>query len=131
MLDMNKKFHWKRLPSSKTGIHNLLRGLEDMLEHGICPFKRCCVLDVACGPSRKPTWSAEFCPCLTRSRSGGGGYWVTCLARELNLVEKLRLQGTYDMLNVASPLLKTSANESQDICGFHLTRNFIGSGIEF
>jgi DNA (cytosine-5)-methyltransferase 1 len=35
----------------------------------------------------------DQCPCLTRSRAGAGGHWVTNRSRLLTLTEMLRLQG--------------------------------------
>ncbi len=80
-------------PRSETGRRNLRRGIEAMERRGVRPRKRLCVVDVGCGPNRRPSCFLEKCPSITRGRAGAGGYWITKLRRRATLEELCRLQG--------------------------------------
>ena len=58
-------------------------------------------------PSRSPRgYMLDVCPCLTRSRAGSGGYWMTWKNRFMNTQEILRLMGVlniHEMEGVVRP----------------------------
>ena len=81
-----------RMPSS-TGAKTNER-LEDALmklqEKGLDPLRNQYVIDI---DSSNTHSSLGYSPCLTRTRAGNGGHWLSWKQRRMNLNEILRLQG--------------------------------------
>ena len=53
----------------------------------------------------------DVCPCLTRSRAGSGGYWMTWKNRFMNTQEILRLMGVlniHEMEGVVSTTISST-----------------------
>ena len=50
-------------------------------------------IDIDVGKKRGVQFKQDVCPCITRSRAGCGGWWVTSLKRRMTTNEMLRFQG--------------------------------------
>ena len=78
------------LPTHKTGVRNVARGLEEIIKRGCDPAMTPAVIDH--GASRgSVTFGAS--PTLTASRAMAGGFWLLHKGRTMTLDEMMRLQG--------------------------------------
>jgi len=78
------------LPSAPAAAQKVKDILKELRGQGIQPLKVPVVID--CDASR-PRWLADITPCLTATRTAGGGFWVTCQNRRFTLRELFALQG--------------------------------------
>lgn len=83
----------KVLPSA-AGSRRRLQQMEKVIrtKHGVHPSKLPMVIDIA--GSKSSCRLNEF-PCITATRGGQFGYWITCLRRQVNLEELIRAQGMH------------------------------------
>ena len=93
ILDMKNKKASDTIPHTKMGVRNLHKAFLNMAKKGVNPLKTLCLVDVSTGNAREPHWVQGMSPCITRSRGGSGGYWITTLARMTRVQEMLELQG--------------------------------------
>ena len=63
---------------------------KQMRANNLDPASTSMVIDV---DSSHPTMMFNCSPCLTRSRAGAGGHWVTCRGRRFTISEMQRLMG--------------------------------------
>ena len=64
-------------------------------------------------------------PCLTRSRAGAGGYWITTTAGLLTTREMLRLQGLPEHLINAAELAGISERQLRQMIGNAMSVNVL------
>ena len=78
------------LPTSKTGINNVTRGLKTIIARGLDPSHVPAVIDAGASHG---TVTFGAAPTLTASRCAQRGFWLLHMGRPLNLLEMMRLQG--------------------------------------
>ena len=79
-----------------TLARNLQTAMKNIvLRDGENPLTSHYFIDVHCGKSRVPSYKKDVCPCLTRSRAGAGGYWLSWKNRLMNTGEIMRFQGDF------------------------------------
>ena len=79
------------LPTNKTNKHQLRLAVKDIECWGLS-LSDTIFIDID-GGRKKPHWSRDIAPCLTRSRAGQGGWWVSSLNRRMTTAEMLRFMG--------------------------------------
>ena len=82
---------FKRFPDGM--VINLMDGMKKILAKGGHPLKETWVIDCQASPSRGAYVVKGRCPCLTKARTGAGGFYVTTRGRMMTTAEMLRLQG--------------------------------------
>ena len=105
--------------SQTTACRNFLQAMGEIVSQGLDPFKEPCIADL---DSTKVSWKHNMSPCLTRTRGGMGGFWVTCRGRRFTVNEMLRLQG------VSPRLLNLSVVSSRQmglLCGNAMSCNVL------
>jgi site-specific DNA-cytosine methylase len=93
-LDMGYDSDSSRTPSTNAQKGVLGWALNEMAAASppVCPTTSTVFVDIMAGP-RFRQWQGEHCPCITRTRGGQGGFWVTCLGRKMTLQEIGAMQG--------------------------------------
>ena len=79
-----------RKPSSNTEKDNLATELKRLREAGHKPSQQKFVIDIS---GSKPHSCEDYSPCLTRSRAGSGGFWLSWQGRKMTIQEIIKLQG--------------------------------------
>ena len=72
------------LPKSKSGKKRLKAALRHLVKTG-ADYESSWVVDTGASKAFAGKPAYEVCPCITRTRGGSGGYWVTSLQRNLNI----------------------------------------------
>lgn len=78
------------MPSSRTEKTNLMNVLTKLQNDGNNPLESRYVIDIN---GSKPHYNEHYSPCLTRTRCGSGGFWLSWKQRKMDIHEILRLQG--------------------------------------
>ena len=94
---------------SKSCATNLRKGLADIVKIGGNPDREMWLLNISCSVNRSVHKSLNICPCITRTRGAGRGFWLTARKRWTSLGEKLRLMGLRDDEFPTHDLLSDSA----------------------
>ena len=82
------------LPVHDYQIHNFTRLVDKLSqEQDIFAKTNMLIAELDCGKTRSPQYGWGYAPCLTRNRSGGGGFWIFAKHRFMTLNELERLQG--------------------------------------
>ena len=82
------------LPVHDYQIHNFTRLVDKLSqEQDIFAKTKMLIAELDCGKTRSPQYGWGYAPCLTRNRSGGGGFWIFAKHRFMTLNELERLQG--------------------------------------
>ncbi|CAK0788983.1 unnamed protein product [Prorocentrum cordatum] len=82
------------LPVHDYQIHNFTRLVDKLSQHqDIFAKTNMLIAELDCGKTRSPQYGWGYAPCLTRNRSGGGGFWIFAKHRFMTLNELERLQG--------------------------------------
>ena len=63
------------------------------------PFKKLYFIDIDGSPKYRGRPKENVCPCLTRTRAGTGGFWVTSIANRMGTRSIANFQG-FDLDNV-------------------------------
>ena len=79
-----------RLPAAAGARSRLIVALGGMLSQGLRPLSDKCVVNIH---GTTAHWNHGYSPCLTRSRCGSSGHWLTWMQRFMSLTEMLSLQG--------------------------------------
>lgn len=68
-----------------TELSNLLESYKKIKRDGASPTKDCYVLNIG---GTTAHYNLNYSPCLTRSRCGSRGYWLSWLSRKMTVSEK-------------------------------------------
>ena len=79
-----------RMPTSNTQKKNLKSVLKTLVSEGHDPLRSHYVMDI---DGSKPHFNLDYSPCITRSRAGSGGHWLSWKQRKMSLREICLLQG--------------------------------------
>ena len=90
-------------------IANIIYAYGKIIKQGGDPFKEMWVADVRASRKWSPQVCDGFCPTITASRGGQGGFWVSSLCRFLTVREMGKLQG----IDMDSIIIPPSVSEAQ------------------
>ena len=99
-------------PTTDKQVGKLAAGLLAIQAKGGCPDRQLYFVDFRASPRYGPTWRRSASPCLTRSRAGAGGYWISTLARTMTTREILRFQGFRDGLLRRKGISRTAVRQA-------------------
>ena len=77
---------------SEGQLQRLLSSLESLSD----PFNKLYFIDIDGSPTYRGRPKENVCPCLTRTRAGTGGFWVTSIASRMGTQSIAKFQG-YDL----------------------------------
>lgn len=75
---------------NKTELTNLVKSYKRIKKDGGNPLQDCYVINIG---GSAPHYNLDYSPCLTRSRCGGRGYFLSWLSRKITVKETWALQG--------------------------------------
>ena len=88
MKDVGNRSNLKAL--NTTELSNVLESYKNIKRDGGSPTKDCYVLNIG---GTTAHYNLDYSPCLTRSRCGSRGYWLSWLSRKMTVKEMWQLQG--------------------------------------
>ena len=88
MKDMGNSSNLRNL--NRTELRNLFESYKKIKDRGGRPSKDHYILNVG---GTSPHYNLDYSPCLTRSRCGSQGYWLSWLKRKMKVKEMWALQG--------------------------------------
>ena len=85
---------WQALPPTDKKLQhtNVVSAYKQATSQGINPFETPIVVDTG-SSERFASFGIDICPCLTRTRASGFGYWCSTKGGPLSTADMCRLQG--------------------------------------
>jgi DNA (cytosine-5)-methyltransferase 1 len=115
-------------PKVGTIAHTNLRMFLDRLQEKAEPPSGLAALDIFASKNRATQSRSPMVgliPCLTRTRAGSGGYWITGIDRLLTTREMLRLQGLPDHFTELAERANVSDRQLRQMIGNAMSVNVL------